>query len=155
MQAKPILNNMKQYRNRDASVGTYQKRPKILNNTKVVETQLGKIRVAKNEATKAKHSRFGSCGDAPMNPYKIKDPQSSAKQKLINEHGKDIDSYLKKLVSENAMRTDNLTGHAIKREYRAKMVDWMVEVMSAFKCADQTFFLAVSLMDRYFDLVRD
>lgn len=31
------------------------------------------------------------------------------------------------------------------------MVDWMVEVMTAFKCADQTFFLAVSIMDRYFD----
>lgn len=30
------------------------------------------------------------------------------------------------------------------------MVDWMVEVMTAFKCADQTFFLAISIMDRYF-----
>ena len=33
------------------------------------------------------------------------------------------------------------------------MVDWMVEVLTAFKCADQTFFLAVSLMDRFFDRV--
>ncbi len=31
------------------------------------------------------------------------------------------------------------------------MVDWMVEVLTAFKCSDQTFFLAVNLMDRYFD----
>lgn len=31
------------------------------------------------------------------------------------------------------------------------MIDWMVEVLTAFKCADQTFFLAVNLMDRYFD----
>lgn len=30
------------------------------------------------------------------------------------------------------------------------MVDWMVEVMTAFKCADVTFFLAISIMDRYF-----
>lgn len=31
------------------------------------------------------------------------------------------------------------------------MVDWMVEVLTAFKCSDQTFFIAVNLMDRYFD----
>ncbi len=34
------------------------------------------------------------------------------------------------------------------------MVDWMTEVMSAFKCHDQTFFVAISLLDRYFDLLR-
>ena len=27
----------------------------------------------------------------------------------------------------------------------------MVEVLTAFKCADQTFFIAVSLLDRYFN----
>lgn len=30
------------------------------------------------------------------------------------------------------------------------MIDWMVEVMTTFKCSDQTFFLAVALMDRFF-----
>lgn len=30
------------------------------------------------------------------------------------------------------------------------MVDWMVEVLTTFKNSDQTFFLAVNLMDRYF-----
>ena len=30
------------------------------------------------------------------------------------------------------------------------MVDWMIEVLTNFKCDDQTFFLAVSLLDRYF-----
>jgi hypothetical protein len=29
------------------------------------------------------------------------------------------------------------------------MIDWMIEVLTNFKCEDQTFFLAVSLMDRY------
>lgn len=43
-----------------------------------------------------------------------------------------------------------LSGHEITGVYRAKMVDWMVEVMTAFKCADSTFFLAISIMDRYF-----
>jgi len=43
-----------------------------------------------------------------------------------------------------------LQGHEVTGVYRAKMVDWMVEVMTAFKCAEQTFFLAITLMDRYF-----
>jgi hypothetical protein len=30
------------------------------------------------------------------------------------------------------------------------MVDWMIEVMATFKQEDRTFFLAVSLMDRFF-----
>ena len=29
------------------------------------------------------------------------------------------------------------------------MVDWIVEVLTAFKCSDQTFFVAISLLDRY------
>ena len=32
------------------------------------------------------------------------------------------------------------------------MIDWMIEVLMNFKCADQTFFLAVSLMDRFLKL---
>lgn len=31
------------------------------------------------------------------------------------------------------------------------MVDWMIEVLCNFNCDDLTFFLAVSMMDRYFD----
>ena len=30
------------------------------------------------------------------------------------------------------------------------MVDWMIEVLTNFKCDDQSFFLAVSILDRYF-----
>ena len=30
------------------------------------------------------------------------------------------------------------------------MVDWMAEVLHTFKGSDQTFFLAVNIMDRYF-----
>ena len=29
------------------------------------------------------------------------------------------------------------------------MIDWMIEVLTNFKCDDQTYFLAVSLLDRY------
>jgi len=40
--------------------------------------------------------------------------------------------------------------HKITPALRARMIDWMIEVLTNFKCDDQTFFLAVSLLDRYF-----
>lgn len=47
--------------------------------------------------------------------------------------------------------TDNsLMKHKITPALRARMIDWMIEVLTNFKCDDQTFFLAVSLIDRYF-----
>ena len=50
-----------------------------------------------------------------------------------------------KFVTENS-----LIRHKITPALRARMTDWMIEVLHNFKCDDQTFFLAVSLMDRYF-----
>ena len=35
------------------------------------------------------------------------------------------------------------------------MIDWMIEVLTNFKCDDQTFFLAVGLIDRYFKNKQD
>ena len=40
--------------------------------------------------------------------------------------------------------------HQISSEYRTKMIDWMSEVLTTFKASDQTFFLAVNIMDRFF-----
>ena len=39
--------------------------------------------------------------------------------------------------------------HKITPTLRARMIDWMIEVLTNFKCDDQTFFLAVSLQDRF------
>jgi Cyclin, N-terminal domain len=55
------------------------------------------------------------------------------------------------LEANNKINSNHLENHEITGIYRAKMVDWMVEVLSAFKCVDQTTFLAINLMDRYFD----
>lgn len=51
---------------------------------------------------------------------------------------------------EQSFSTQNcLANHAITASLRARMVDWMIEVLTNFKCDDQTFFSAVSLLDRY------
>jgi len=38
----------------------------------------------------------------------------------------------------------------VAAEYRAKMIDWITEVMHTFKASKQAYFLAVSIMDRFF-----
>lgn len=70
---------------------------------------------------------------------------------LISDYGKEIDGYMKELMQKSQIQQDHLANHKINGVYRAKMIDWMVEVLTAFKCEDQTFFLAVNIMDRFFD----
>lgn len=68
---------------------------------------------------------------------------------MITDFGADIQNHLKKLECE-VDQTQFLSRHQISAEYRAKMVDWMVEVLTTFKNSDQSFFIAIDLMDRYF-----
>lgn len=49
---------------------------------------------------------------------------------------------------ENLLQSP-LTDHNISRDYRTKMVDWMVEVMTSFKCSKRAYFLAVKILDEY------
>lgn len=37
----------------------------------------------------------------------------------------------------------------ISSEFRTKMTDWMVEVCSSFNCQPRTYFLAVTIFDKY------
>ena len=65
------------------------------------------------------------------------------------ELGDDIENYLR--IREQEFDTSNcLHRHEITAPVRARMIDWIIEVLTNFYCDDQTFFIAVSLMDRYF-----
>lgn len=69
---------------------------------------------------------------------------------VLIDYGHEIEVYERSLEL-CYLPKDCLRSHEITPSLRAKMVDWMVEVMTSFKCKDQTFFMAVSLMDRYLD----
>ena len=43
-----------------------------------------------------------------------------------------------------------LIGHNVTKEYRTKMIDWMIEVCTSFKFRPRTYFLAVSILDKSF-----
>ena len=42
-----------------------------------------------------------------------------------------------------------LAGHNISPDYRTKMMDWMVEVCTSFKCQKRTYFLSSKFFDQY------
>lgn len=61
--------------------------------------------------------------------------KTSLKLNLIQDYGTSIHSHLKKIESDNNLN-EFLVKHTISKDYRAKMVDWMVEVLTTFKCSD-------------------
>jgi len=66
------------------------------------------------------------------------------------ELSEDVDRYLREIETKYDTR-DCLARHPqMSGALRARMIDWMIEVLTNFKCDDLTFFLAASIMDRYF-----
>ena len=62
----------------------------------------------------------------------------------------DVDKYLRELETQYDTANCFERHPTMNSSLRARMVDWMIEVLTNFKCDDQTFFIAVSLMDRFF-----
>jgi len=44
-----------------------------------------------------------------------------------------------------------LENHKIDSGLRARMLDWMVEVMTSYKFSHKSYFAGVQIMDRYFE----
>ncbi|CDW72824.1 n-terminal domain containing protein [Stylonychia lemnae] len=82
-------------------------------------------------------------------------PNSQKRSILCQDYIEVVSSHLKKTERKHKISHQHLKNHKITGVYRAKMVDWMVEVLTAFKCSDQTFFLATNIMDRYFNRLNE
>ncbi|CAD8067829.1 unnamed protein product [Paramecium sonneborni] len=78
--------------------------------------------------------------------YQIKE-QKNPLNKLINLYGDNI--LINYQAYDSVQKFEFLKKHSISSNLRAKMVDWMVEVLTSYKCKDQTFFMAVRLMDTF------
>jgi hypothetical protein len=59
----------------------------------------------------------------------------SLKENLLKDYGKYINRHLKKLETETDLTTF-LIRHDIAQDYRAKMIDWMMEVLATFKMSE-------------------
>ncbi len=59
-------------------------------------------------------------------------------------------SILNSLLVDEIYQENFLSTHKITERMRSRMVDWMIEVLTNYRCDQSTFFEAVNLMDRYF-----
>ena len=68
---------------------------------------------------------------------------------MIEKYGKDVYMWNKENESSFSIPNSFLEKHSISPEVRKRMVDWMVEVFSAYSSEPGTFELAVHIMDEY------
>eukprot|EP00088_Acartia_fossae_P023791 TRINITY_DN247_c0_g1_i4.p1 TRINITY_DN247_c0_g1~~TRINITY_DN247_c0_g1_i4.p1 ORF type:complete len:362 (-),score=63.11 TRINITY_DN247_c0_g1_i4:132-1217(-) len=61
-------------------------------------------------------------------------------------------SYLREVEAKCSIRKDFLHGFHINGRIRSILVDWLIEVHSQFKLLQETFFLAIYMLDRYMQL---
>ena len=60
------------------------------------------------------------------------------------------DDILTHMISRDCQLTDALQTHQITPHLRAKMVDWMIEVLSSYKMSEDCCFRSVRYMDKFF-----
>ena len=86
---------------------------------------------------------------------KQRDKSLVSTQNSTPQKGEDHELTLFTEIHKNLVAGDKgfdqtpLATHNVSKEYRTKMVDWMVEVTTSFKCTTRTYFLAVAIFDNY------
>ena len=71
-------------------------------------------------------------------------------KKIFCQYAKEIEVLIKKIDKTTLKIPPNfLKRHKISKELRMKMINWMIEVLTIFKCSQETFFLSVNLLDLY------
>lgn len=79
---------------------------------------------------------------------KMKDYHHLENDKVLSCYGGVIFNFMKS-EEKRYINPNILSRHLISPEIRTKMVDWIIEVYSVFAFSDQTFFLAVHILDTY------
>ncbi|XP_033246507.1 G2/mitotic-specific cyclin-B-like isoform X3 [Drosophila miranda] len=75
---------------------------------------------------------------------------------LVSEYVNEIYDYLYKLEIEQPIHNDHLAGQKeVSHKMRAVLIDWINEVHLQFHLAAETFQLAVAIIDRYLQVVKD
>lgn len=69
---------------------------------------------------------------------------------FIREHHNS--EIIQSMLNDEVEFKASLTNHKINERMRMRMVDWMIEVVSNYKCDENVFFHSVDLMDDYFSL---
>ena len=84
-----------------------------------------------------------------LHKHKVAEVQAQEIKNTFENNISILDSFFEKERLQFIPNYKPLNGHQISDDYRTKMVDWMIEVCTSFSCSDRTWFLAVTLFDRY------
>lgn len=57
-------------------------------------------------------------------------PRSKLNKDLASDYGSSIETYLKTLEKQHTLSDNHLGPHELKATFRARMVDWMCEVLN-------------------------
>jgi hypothetical protein len=79
----------------------------------------------------------------PMNLSK----QSSETEEYCKSYEIGLEEHLEK---QKNTKGKFLSNHKIDGNLRARMLDWMVEVMYSYNFKNKTYFAGIEIMDRYF-----
>ncbi|EDV37611.1 uncharacterized protein Dana_GF11326 [Drosophila ananassae] len=75
---------------------------------------------------------------------------------LVSEYVNDIYEYLYQVEQQQPIHKDHLAGQKeVSHKMRAVLIDWINEVHLQFHLAAETFQLAVAIIDRYLQVVKD
>ena len=85
-------------------------------------------------------------------PAGIKDIDDSSNPQLCSEYAKETFVYLKQLELRGAVKPHFLLGCPTTDKMRAVLVDWLVEVQIQFKLVQETLYLTVDTIDRYWSM---
>lgn len=89
--------------------------------------------------------------------YTINDYPDMENSKLILSYGPQVYEYSRyieglayTLKDAEVKLIEVLKGHEVTPQIRTKLIDWLLEVLYAYKCEEATIYLAMHLLDAYF-----
>ena len=87
----------------------------------------------------------------PSKPIPLKEITYICKQTTLQSllkftYGSDIEMTLRQHDQE---LPNPLPGHEVSSELRAKLIDWIIEILHTLKCSRKTLYLAVKILDCY------
>ena len=84
-------------------------------------------------------------------PAGVIDIDDDSNPQLCSEYAKETFVYLKQLELRAAVKPDFLNGCPTTEKMRAVLVDWLIEVQIQFNLVQETLFLSIDMIDRYFE----
>lgn len=142
---------------------SHQENPILLRNLNNNNNNLNNYENGKMRETPEKHNANGARADEEKMLNFNGDPMTAELEKEVEKKKTHKDKLNEILISNYGPKIyefsveleklsycpNNLKKHKIDPEIRTKMIDWMIEVLSAYNSDPQTFSLAVQLLDMF------